>query len=59
LPLAIAVQSGRPANARMVITSAAGRDHEIEVSAVPIMSRAAQEGSLAIFWPVHRESDQS
>src|SRR4051812_47181559 len=36
LPLAIAVQSGRPAYAPMVITRPSGEDHEIEVSALPI-----------------------
>ena len=52
LPLAIAVQSGRPAYAPMVITGATGEDHEIEVSAFPICSGqdATQLGSVAIFW---------
>jgi PAS domain-containing protein len=52
LPLAIAVQSGRPGNARMQITAADGRDHDIEVTALPIMGAGGQEGSLAIFWPL-------
>ena len=52
LPLAIAVQSGRPGFARMEITGADGQDHLIEVSAFPIMSGASQQGSVAIFWPV-------
>jgi PAS domain-containing protein len=52
LPLAVAVQSGRPGFARMVITSADGADNEIEVTAFPIMGAGAQVGSIAIFWPV-------
>jgi PAS domain-containing protein len=57
LPLAIAVQSGRPAYARMQITGADGSEHDIEVAALPIMSRDTQEGALAIFWPVHQEGE--
>ena len=52
LPLALAVQSGKPAFARMEITGADGDDHQIEVCALPIVGRGAQQGSLAIFWPV-------
>jgi PAS domain-containing protein len=52
LPLAIAVQSGRPGFARMEITGDDGSDHLIEVTAFPIMSGRAQQGSVAIFWPV-------
>ncbi len=55
LPLAIAVQSGRPGFARMEITGANGKDHLIEVTAFPIMSGHAQQGSVAIFWPVDEE----
>jgi PAS domain-containing protein len=59
LPLAIAVQSGRPAFARMQITAADGTDHDIEVSALPITGGGEQEGAVAIFWPVHGEDDTS
>jgi|SRR5829696_322951 len=52
LPLAVAVQSGRPGFARMRITSADGTDHEIEVTAFPIIGAGDQVGSIAIFWPV-------
>ena len=58
LPLAIAVQSGRPGFARMEITAADGKDHLIEVTAFPIMSGHAQRGSVAIFWPVLDEDDE-
>jgi PAS domain-containing protein len=55
LPLAVAVQSGQPAYARMQITGADGSDHDIEVAALPIMAGGSQEGALAIFWPVHED----
>jgi PAS domain-containing protein len=57
LPLAIAVQSGRPGFARMEITGADGNDHLIEVTAFPIMSGRTQQGSVAIFWPVPEDED--
>ena len=59
LPLAIAVQSGQPAYSRLQITAADGREHEIEVAALPIMGGGEQAGALAIFWPVHQEGDES
>jgi PAS domain-containing protein len=59
LPLAIAVQSGRPDFARMQITAANGEQHEIEVSAFPIMGGDTQHGALAIFWPVGEEENES
>jgi PAS domain-containing protein len=55
LPLAIAVQSGQPGFARMRITAANGDDRDIEVTALPIMGAAEQEGALALFWPVGAE----
>jgi PAS domain-containing protein len=59
LPLAIAVQSGLPGFARMRITGADGSDRDIEVTALPITGGGEQEGSLAIFWPVGEEGDES
>ena len=59
LPLAVAVQSGRPAYSRMRITGADGTDHDIEVAALPIMGGDSQEGAVAIFWPIHEENDES
>jgi PAS domain-containing protein len=51
LPLTIALRQGRPGHARMEITGADGTDHLIAVSALPIFSRADQNGAFAIFWP--------
>jgi PAS domain-containing protein len=52
LPLAIAVQSGQPGFASMRITAADEKDHDIEVTALPIRGGGEQGGALAIFWPV-------
>jgi PAS domain-containing protein len=54
LPLTIALREGRPAHASFRIYSAAGEDHDIEVSALPI-SADEISGAMAIFWPQHRE----
>jgi PAS domain-containing protein len=51
LPLTIALRQGRPGHARMEITGADGSEHDIEVSALPIISHHAQNGAFAIFWP--------
>jgi PAS domain-containing protein len=50
LPLSIALGEGKPAHAPMRITSAAGRDEGIEVTAFPVIGQDGQSGALAIFW---------
>ena len=57
LPLTIALRQGRPGHARMEITGADGSDHDIEVSAIPIVRGGSQRGAFAIFWPVAAGSD--
>jgi|SRR5829696_3401987 len=52
LPLTIALRAARPATARLEITSTGGREHLIDVSALPIAGRTGQHGAIAIFWPV-------
>jgi PAS domain-containing protein len=52
LPLTLALRRGRPAHARFQIRSLDGTDHEIEVSAVPIVTTEGTSGAMAIFWPV-------
>jgi PAS domain-containing protein len=49
LPLTVALRDGRPAHANFRIRSARGEQHDIEVSAFPIVG-AAQSGAMAIFW---------
>jgi PAS domain-containing protein len=50
LPLAIAINEARPAHSLMRIVSAVGEERDIEVTAFPIVGRAGQRASLAIFW---------
>ena len=51
LPLTIALREGRPAHSQVRIRSAKGDEHDIEVSAFPIVGTGAtQSGALAIFW---------
>jgi PAS domain-containing protein len=53
LPLTIALREGRPSHASFQIHSAHGDDHDIEVSALPLVSTdGGFRGALAIFWPV-------
>ena len=50
LPLGIALLKGRPAHAPLRITSAAGREQEIQATAFPVIGRGGQTGAIAIFW---------
>jgi PAS domain-containing protein len=53
LPLTVALREGRPAHASHCIHSEAGDRHDIEVSALPLVSTdGGFRGALAIFWPV-------
>jgi PAS domain-containing protein len=52
LPLTIALRQGRPAHANHHIRSLDGADHQIEVSAMPILSAEGSRGAIAIFWPI-------
>lgn len=52
LPLTLALRQGQPAHARFSIRSLDGAEHEIEVSAMPIVATGGQRGAMAIFWPV-------
>jgi PAS domain-containing protein len=51
LPLTIALRSGRPSHAHMKIRSDAGEEHDIEVSAFPILATGGESGAIAVFWP--------
>jgi PAS domain-containing protein len=53
LPLTVALREGRPCHASHRIHSARGEEHDIEVSAFPVVSTdGGFRGALAIFWPV-------
>jgi PAS domain-containing protein len=51
LPLTIALRQGRPAHSTFRIRSLDGNDHQIEVSAMPILATGGARGAMAIFWP--------
>jgi PAS domain-containing protein len=50
LPLVLAVRHGLPAHSKFSIRSADGVEHEIEVSALPILTSQGSRGGLAFFW---------
>jgi PAS domain-containing protein len=52
LPLVASVRNGRPAHERMRVRSADGAQHEIEVSALPILTAHGSRGGIAFFWPI-------
>jgi PAS domain-containing protein len=55
LPLVLTIRQGRPAHAELAIRSADGSMHQIEVSALPILTPHGSRGGIAFFWP----TDQS
>ena len=55
LPLTLALRRGRPAHSRFQISSLDGKSHEIEVSAVPIVTTEGTSGAIAIFWPAEED----
>jgi PAS domain-containing protein len=52
LPLVISIRKGRPAHAYLRVRSADGAEHEIEVSALPILTPGGSRGGIAFFWPI-------
>jgi PAS domain-containing protein len=50
LPLSIALSDARPAHRPMRIRSARAENHDIEVTAFPVVGRSGQRGAIAIFW---------
>ena len=52
LPLVVSVRRGRPAHERLTVRSADGTLHEIEASAVPILTANGSRGGMAFFWPI-------
>lgn len=51
LPLVRAIRAGRPAHAEMTVRSTDGTEHEVEVSAFPILTAHGSQGAIAVFWP--------
>ncbi|MGH2981925.1 MAG: PAS domain-containing protein [Solirubrobacterales bacterium] len=54
LPLVLTIREGRPAHSEMRIRSVDGSEHDIEVSALPILTPHGSRGGIAFFW---RSSD--
>jgi PAS domain-containing protein len=50
LPVTLALRNGLPAHGEYRIRSVRGVDHEIEVSALPIVAEGGQEGAMVFFW---------
>jgi PAS domain-containing protein len=56
LPLARALQEGRPAHDEFSVRSADGVKHRIAASAMPIVGAATgASGAMVIFWPVDEQ----
>jgi PAS domain S-box-containing protein len=55
LPLTIALRAGRPSHTQFRIRGADEREHQIEVSALPLTGAGGRTGAIAIFWPVAEE----
>jgi PAS domain-containing protein len=51
LPLVRAVRAGRPAHAELSVRSTDGTQHDVEVSAFPILTAHGSQGAIAVFWP--------
>ena len=57
LPLTIALRQGRAVHTQFRIRSLKGAEHEIEVSAFPILTTGGARGALAIFWPAKEDGE--
>jgi PAS domain-containing protein len=57
LPLVTAVRAGRPAHAELTVRSTDGVQHEVEVSAFPILTPHGSQGAIAVFWPSQARSN--
>ncbi len=45
-----ALRQGKPAHGEFRIRSVRGDEHEIEASAMPIVTEGGQEGAMIFFW---------
>ena len=57
LPLVKAVRAGRPAHAELSVRSTDGTQHEVEVSAFPLLTAHGSQGAIAVFWPSLRNGN--
>jgi PAS domain-containing protein len=56
LPLTRALRQGRASHARFRIRSTDGTDHEVELSALPIVATTGARGAMVIFWPIEDQA---
>jgi PAS domain-containing protein len=56
LPLTIALRKGQPYHSGFRIRTLDGSEHDIQVSAFPILTADGARGAMAIFWPVEEEA---
>ena len=51
LPPLVALEQHRPSTARLRLSSLGGEQHEVEVTAFPLVGQAGRElGAVALFW---------
>jgi PAS domain-containing protein len=58
LPVTKALRAGRPAHAEYMIRSTNGDEHEVEVSALPIVAAEGRQGAMVVFWPTDGVPDE-
>ena len=51
LPVTQALRDGRPFHSEYSIRSTTGTEHEVEVSALPIVAPEGRQGAIVVFWP--------
>jgi PAS domain-containing protein len=56
LPITLALRRGRPAHSRLCVRSVDGMSHEIEASAMPMLTGSGQRGAIVFFWPREEEA---
>jgi PAS domain-containing protein len=54
IPATIAVRDGRPTHGRYVIRIGDGSEHEVDVTAVPILTTDGSLGGMVFFWIADR-----
>ena len=51
LPVTQALRDGRPFHGEYTIHSTRGTEHQVEVSALPIVAPEGRQGAIVVFWP--------
>ena len=51
LPVTQALRDGRPFHSDYRIRSTSGTEHEVEVSALPIVAPEGRQGAIVVLWP--------